>query len=92
MQKALCKEYFISVSSTLFKLEPAVDRSLDSFFSVLQLYNNLSSQLSIIASLLRYVKKGIKVDCKVVSGWPQPKATNDEANTWGDLVYGVPEA
>jgi len=25
-------------------------------------------------------------------GWPRPNATNDEANKWGDLVYGVPEA
>ena len=28
----------------------------------------------------------------VVLGWPRPNATNDEANKWGDLVYGVPEA
>ena len=30
--------------------------------------------------------------CKVVLGWPRPNATNDEANKWGDLVYGVPKA
>ena len=30
--------------------------------------------------------------CKVVLVWPRPNATNDEANKWGDLVYGVPEA
>ena len=30
--------------------------------------------------------------CKGVLEWPQPNATNDEANKWGDLVYGVPEA
>jgi len=29
---------------------------------------------------------------KLVLGWPRPNATNDEANKWGDLVYGVPEA
>ena len=30
--------------------------------------------------------------CKVVLEWPRPNVTNDEANKWGDLVYGVPEA
>ena len=30
--------------------------------------------------------------CKLVLGWPRPNATNDEANKWGNLVYGVPEA
>ena len=30
--------------------------------------------------------------CKVVLEWPRPNATNDEANKWGDLVYGRPEA
>ena len=30
--------------------------------------------------------------CKVVLGWPRTNATNDEANKWGDIVYGVPKA